>query len=557
MDNHLSNLDAEGSPEGDEKGVLDEKSTGLIVVIMLALSLAVFLSALDITIITTALPRIAEHFHSTAGYTWIGSAYILGSAASTPLWGKLSDVFGRKPVLLVANVVFFIGSLIAGLSNSIGMLITARAIQGIGGAGLLTLVDIAISDLFSLRTRGAYLGVIGGVWAIACALGPIVGGALTSKVSWRWCFYINLPLDGLAFVIIFFFLHLDTPRVPVIEGLLAIDWLGTLFVVGGTLMFLLGLQYGGITHPWGSATVLCLVIFGILSTLLFIGVEWRVAKYPLLQLSIFRSRSNAGCLLFVFLHGIVSIASFYYLPLYFQAVRGASPLLSGVYVLPCALGTGLSAAATGAFIGATGKYLPPIYAGASLMLLGFSLFIDLGPHTGWAKLVIYQIIAGVGVGPNFQAPLVALQSGVKQRDVATTTATYNFLRSLANAISVIIGQVVFQNQMKKKQGMLVATLGSTIASQLGGGDAAANTEVIDRLPQQQKNIARSAVAESLRPMWIIYTCFAAAALLSVLLIRKTTLSAELDVQEIGLEAEKRHAAARQAEREARKTVNPV
>lgn len=152
--------------------------------------LAVFLSALDTTIVTTALPTISEHFHSPAGYTWIGSAYLLSNAASTPLWGKLSDIFGRKPILLVANAVFLVGSLIAALSVTIGMLITARAIQGIGGAGLLVLVDIAISDLFSLRTRGAYLGVIGGTWAIACALGPIVGGALTDKVSWRW--YVRL-----------------------------------------------------------------------------------------------------------------------------------------------------------------------------------------------------------------------------------------------------------------------------------------------------------------------------------------------------------------------------
>ena len=358
-------------------------------------------------------------------------------------------------------------------------------------------------------------------------------------------------------MIIFFFLHLDTPRVPIIEGLLAIDWLGTLFVIGGTTMFLMGLQYGGITHPWGSATVLCLIIFGIISTLLFIGVEWKVAKYPLLQISIFRNRSNAGCLLFVFLHGIVSIAEFYYIPLYFQSVRGASPLLSGVYVLPCALGTGLAAAVTGGYIGATGKYLPPIYAGAALMLLGFGLLIDLGPHSGWAKLIIFQLIAGVGVGPNFQAPLVALQSGIKQRDIATTTSLYNFIRSIANAISVIIGQVVFQNQMQKKQGSLMSALGPDVAALLGGGDAAANTELIDQLPMQERDIATSAIASSLRPMWIMYACFAAVALLSVLLIRKTTLSAELDVQEIGLEAEKKHALARKAEREARKVGNPV
>lgn len=198
------------------------------------------------------------------------------------------------------------------------MLITARAIQGIGGAGLLTLVDIAISDLFSLRTRGAYLGIIGAVWAIACAIGPVLGGALTSRVSWRWCFWINLPLDAIAFVVILFTLKLKTPKVPLVDGLKAIDWLGTLLIIGGTVMFLMGLQYGGITFPWASATVLSLLIVGPLLAAAFALVEWKIAKYPLIPLSIFQDRSAAGCLLFTFLHGIVYIAVFYFLPLYFQ-----------------------------------------------------------------------------------------------------------------------------------------------------------------------------------------------------------------------------------------------
>ena len=160
-------------------------------VIMLSLCASVFLAALDISIITTALPTISEHFHSTAGYTWIGSAYLLANAASTPSWGKFSDIWGRKPVLLCASVIFFIGSLLAAVSVSIEMLIAARAIQGIGGGGLIILVNIAISDLFSMRKRGQYYGMVGMVWAFASAVGPILGGLFTQRVSWRWCFYIN------------------------------------------------------------------------------------------------------------------------------------------------------------------------------------------------------------------------------------------------------------------------------------------------------------------------------------------------------------------------------
>jgi len=169
----------------------DERSTFQTVVIMASLCAAVFLAALDTTIITTALPTISEYFHSNAGYTWIGSAYLLANAASTPSWGKFSDIWGRKPVLLIAAAVFFIGSLLAAVSINIGMLIAARAIQGIGGGGLIILVNICISDLFSMRNRGKYFGIVGMVWAFASAVGPILGGVFTQKVSWRWCFYIN------------------------------------------------------------------------------------------------------------------------------------------------------------------------------------------------------------------------------------------------------------------------------------------------------------------------------------------------------------------------------
>lgn len=164
-------------------------------IIMLSLCASVFLAALDVSIITTALPTISEHFHSNAGYTWIGSAYLLANAASTPSWGKFSDIWGRKPILLIAAGVFFIGSLLAATSVSIGMLIVARAIQGIGGGGLIILVNICISDLFSMRKRGAYFGLIGMTWAFASAIGPLLGGVFTQKVSWRWCFYINVSFD--------------------------------------------------------------------------------------------------------------------------------------------------------------------------------------------------------------------------------------------------------------------------------------------------------------------------------------------------------------------------
>ena len=553
--------DSDVQQHSNEKAVQEEpkedhpyngRSKGKVAVIMLALCMAVFLAALDVTIVTTALPTITEHFGSASGYTWIGSAFMLANAASIPSWGKVSDIFGRKPMLLLANIIFMIGSLVAALSNSIGMLIAARAVQGLGGGGLVILVNITIGDLFSLRTRGAFYGIIGGVWAIASSIGPIIGGAFTESVSWRWCFWINLPLDGLAFIILVFFLDIETPKTPLIEGLKAIDWVGSLLIVGATLMFLFGLQYGGETYPWDSAAVVCLIVFGALTFAIFILYEWKVPKYPVMPLGLFKSRTNIATLTVVFIHGVVFISGSYYLPLYFQAVLGATPILSGVYLLPTALALSAGSIGTGIFVGKVGLFLPPIYLGLFMLTLGYGLFVDFSAHSSWAKIIIYQIVAGVGVGPLFQAPIIALQAHINPRDIGTATATLGFIRQLATSTSVVIGQVVFQNSMSAKTGQLATVLGPELAQRLSGSEAGANTQVINSLPGPQKEAVRVAFADSLQPMWIMYTAFAFVGLLAGFCIKKKVLTSQHEETKTGLAAEKENAAARIAEKEAKR-----
>lgn len=491
------------------------------------------------TIITTALPTIAEHFGSASGYTWIGSAYLLAAASSTPIWGKVSDIFGRKPILLIANLVFFVGSLLAAVSVSIGMLIAARTIQGIGGGGLITLVNICIGDIFSPRSRGAYYGMVGGVWALASAIGPLVGGAFTEYVSWRWCFYINLPCDGLAFAVILFFLNnLHTPRTPFWAGIKAIDWLGCICIIGGTVMFLLGLEFGGITYPWNSVKVICLIVFGAVMILLFALNEWKLAIYPVIPLHVFSKRHNILCLLVCFAHGYVFIGGSYYLPLFFQACLGSSPILSGVYTLATALSLSLSSVVTGIFIRKTGQYTHPIWFGLTLMTLGYGLLADLWRNSSWAKIILYQIVAGIGVGPNFQAPLIALQSNIDPRDIGAATATFQFIRNLATSISVVVGGVVFQNEMSKQSGELVAALGPQIAQSLAGFSAGASTQVVDRLPPGPREVARKAFAQSLHYLWIMYVCFSAAGLLCSFLIVGKELTRQHEQTKTGLEMEK-------------------
>ncbi|KAI1500268.1 major facilitator superfamily domain-containing protein [Biscogniauxia marginata] len=502
--------------------------------IIFALCSALFLAALDVTIITTAIPTIVGQFQSPTGYTWIGAAYLLANSATVPSWGKLSDIWGRKPVLLSAVGIFWIGSLICALSVNIGMLVAGRAIQGAGGGGIVVLTNICVSDLVSMRNRGLYYGIFGMVWAIASAIGPILGGVFTSQVTWRWCFWVNLPISGVGFLVLLFVLKLHNPRTPVRQGLAAIDWLGSALIIGATLMFLFGLEFGGVTYPWNSATTICLIVFGVFTFGLFVLAEKKFAKYPVVSLALFKARSNIAAFGVGFAHGTVFISGSYYLPLYFQAVIGASSLLSGVYLLPYALSLSILSAGTGIWMRKSGKYLPAIIFGMFFLTLGFGLFINLGAEVNWAKLIIYEIIAGIGVGPNFQSPLIAVQSGLQGRDIASATGTFLFIRQLATSISVVIGGVVFQNGMEKQYPYLLAELGPEIAGRLSGGSAAGSVELVASLQGHQAVVARTAYWNSLRTMWIMYAAFAGAGLLVSPLVGQRKLSKEHTEHKTGL-----------------------
>lgn len=563
----------DGSPSAEKPNLERTQSQasqfgkGRIVIIILSLCMALFLAALDVTIVTTALPTISRHFNASGSdYTWVGSAYLLAAAAGAPVWGKVSDIFGRKYIILLANLVFLIGSLIAGISTSIGMLIGARVIQGIGGGGLIILVYVCISDLFSMRERPKYYGIMGMVWAIASGVGPVIGGAFTESVTWRWCFYINLPLDGLSLVLLFVFLKLDNPRTPLFDGLRSIDWLGVLTIVGGVVMFLFGMESGGITHPWDSAFTLCLIIFGLVTIALFFLNEWKFAKYPVIPLRIFRHSSNLASLGVCFIHGFVFIGASYYLPLYFQVVLGAGPILSGVYLFAMVITFSFISAATGIFIKKTGLFREPIWFGLFFMTLGNGLLINLPDHAVWSKIIIYQvrsfphsptpsiphplsglqantpapqIIVGIGVGPNFQSPLIALQSQLKGHDLAVGTATFGFVRNLSTSISVVLGGVIFQNELANKQAGLARVLPPEVAATLASSSFGSATAVIGQLNDEQKHALNVAYTTSLRSIWIFYTAVSAFGILVSLGIKKKELSREKKEIKTGLAEQER------------------
>ncbi|ROT39619.1 hypothetical protein SODALDRAFT_273988 [Sodiomyces alkalinus F11] len=526
--------DDNNHPEDDEpEAGRTRLETALVVGSLCA---ALFLAALDVTIIATAVPTISEEFQSNLGYIWIGSSYLLSNAAFVPTWGKISDIFGRKPILLCAVAVFWVGSLLCGVAVDMPMLIAARAVQGLGGGGIIVLVNICISDLFSIRQRGVYFGLVGMVWAVASAIGPVLGGVFTSQATWRWCFYVNLPISGLGLVVLSFVLKLHNPRTPIADGLRAIDWSGSLTIIGGTIMFLLGLELGGVSYPWHSATVVCLIVFGLVTIALFVANEHFLAAYPVVPLRLFATRSNLAALTTTFCQAFVFISGSYWLPLYFQAVLAASSLLSGVYILPYVISLSLVSAASGFVIRKTGNYFYLIVAGMAITTLGFGLFVDLPASDDFVKIVLYQVVAGIGIGPNFQSPLIALQTNVEPRDIASATATFGFVRQMATSISVVIGGVVFNNRMDAQRPYLVAELGPELAERFSGGSAASSVGWVAGLTGREARVARGAYLDSLRTMYIVYVAFAGLGLVTGLFVRQTRLSKSHKEHQTGLKS---------------------
>ncbi|THV46181.1 hypothetical protein BGAL_0408g00030 [Botrytis galanthina] len=515
-----------------------DMSKGKLTLILAALCLSVFLAAIDAVLITPALPTIVKDLGaSDSGYSWIGSSYLLALAASSPVWSKVSDIFGRKPILLIANFVFLIGSLIAALSHSVGMLIAARAVQGLGGGGIITLVEISVGDMFSQRQRGLFYGIYGAVWAFATAIGPIIGGAFTEYASWRWCFWFNLPFDGLSLIITFLFLHIHNPKTPLVAGLKAIDWIGSILIVGATLMFLFGLDFGGVTYPWKSALVICLIVFGLVTYAVF-GIYERFAKYPIIPRRIFGNVSLISTFAVVFCHGACFIAPVFFLPLYFQSVLGATPILSGVWLLPLAFSFTASGIIMGILIQRTGQYLWIIRGTMALLTLALGIMITFGPTRSWGKIVVFQILLAWGIGANMQTLVICVQALVAPEDIGVATGTLNFIRNLATANSVVLGQVVFQGILKHhKRELLAVGIPEDSVSKLLDGGAIGGSNIASTFTSAQSSVYRSAVADALSKMWILYTCICFLGLVISFGIQKKELMTVHETTKTGLEAE--------------------
>ncbi|KAJ6551925.1 MFS general substrate transporter [Mycena capillaripes] len=484
-----------------------------------AIMVSVFLSALDLTAIATPLPTIANALNDTKGdYIWVASAYALSSTAFIPLSGNLADAFGRKPIILISIGLFAIGSALAGASQNMSMMIAARSIQGkytpfkqqflalrnnyndtgIGGGGILTLTQIITADLVPLAERGMYQGLLSLMWCLASFIGPPIGGALASHdhKTWRWLFYLNLPLAGIAFALVVRYLTLNRPEGSIRDKLAEVDWVGNGIVIVGTTLAIIGLTWGGIRYPWVSAQVLAPLLTGLSLLVVFAVYEAKVPARPTIPLDVIANRTSLSGLLTTAVHGITSISSIYYLPVFFQACFGASPIRSAVDSLPGSLITTPFALSAGIIITITKKYRPVNWIGWAFTILGYGLTSTLREDSAVGKWVGYQIVGAVGIGLIFSAPVYPLLAPLPNNRNATALALFTFTRSFAQTWGLTISGTILQNTLKKN-------LPAAFVAHFPPGSeiAYAAIPVIRGLEAPLRNEVRAAFADSMAVIW--------------------------------------------------------
>ncbi|TQB69485.1 hypothetical protein MPDQ_001802 [Monascus purpureus] len=476
-----------------------------------SLAVLTLMVALDGTSLSVALPIIARKLHGTAIEAfWAGTSFLLCSTVFQPHYAAFSHIFGRTPLIMVAVILFFVGVMLAALADNFTLLLVGRSIQGVGGGGILALTEIIITDLIPLRWRGQWQGIIAAMWSIGSVSGPVIGGAF-AQVQWRWIFWINLPFIGISVVM-----------------LRRIDWVGSTLLVASLASFLIPLTWGGIMYSWSSWRTLVPLILGAAGVIGFGLYERFVAPEPVVRLTVFSNRTANIAFFTTTAHGIILWCLLYYQPLYYEAVKGYKPIISGVALFPSTFTVAPFAMATGFLITLTGAYRWTIWLGWIVSTLGLGILILFKVTTTIPQFIFITLVPGIGLGILFPGVQFQLQAASKPKDIAFAVSMFVFFRSLGQAVGVAIGGVIFQNQMvtRLKTYPQYAAQATELAK-----DAAQLVEIIKQTPDGADKLAlRTAYTDSLRTVYIFLCALSGFCLALCVLVKAYDLNVGLETE---------------------------
>ncbi|KAF8810805.1 MFS general substrate transporter [Phlegmacium glaucopus] len=486
---------------------------------MFSIMIATFLAALDTGAVATALPTIINDLQGEE-FVWIGSAYVLAGVAFIPMSGHLANIFGRRPILLIFLFIFALGSALCGAAQNMNMLIGGRTVQGVGSGGILSLTEIILADLVPLSERGAYQGMIGLIWSIASIVGPIIGGAFAQRrdFTWRGLFYLNLPLTGISMLLCLFFLNLKIPHQTFRDKFRRIDWIGNFIVVGSSTAALLGLTWGGIRYPWSSFHVLVPLILGVVGLFAFMVYEVMVPAEPTVPLRIIANRTSISGYIGTGLQGLVISAALFYLPVYFQACKGGSPLRSGIDMFPYSFSVAPFAIVAGGTATAFNRYKPQNVMAWVFITVGMGLQSTLNVDSAVRNWVGFQIVAGIGFGMLFTATTFPILAPLHVRDNASALSLFIFIRSFFQAWGITIGATVLQNQLRSR-------LPQAFLSSLPQGIEISYAAIpqIEGLAEPLRDQVRTAFADSLDVLWKVMIAIAGVGFISSLVMKEMPL----------------------------------
>jgi EmrB/QacA subfamily drug resistance transporter len=510
-------MSAPTTPEAEQKTHRQtlEALSGLLLVL--------FVAMLSSTVVSTALPKIIGALNgSQTQYTWVVTATLLTATASTPIWGKLADLFNKKLLIQVAIVVFALGSVAAGFAQNAEQLITARAFQGLGVGGLQALVQVAIAAMIPPRERGRYNGYLGGVMAVATVGGPLLGGLIvdTSWLGWRWCFFVGVPVAVVALVLLQATLHLPTVRRDEVH----IDYLGAILIAAGVSLLLIWITFVDGSFAWLSWQTAAMVGGSLLLLALAVWVEAR-APEPVVPLDIVRERTTALSILASLAVGMAMFGGAVFLGQYFQIGRGYSPTEAGLLTIPMMAGVLLSSIVAGRMITKSGRIKPYIIAGSIILVIGFALLGTIDHETPLSFVGAAMFLVGVGVGMSMQNLVLAVQNTVALKDIGAASATVAFFRSLGGTIGVsVLGAV----QARRVTDQITHDLAAAGVPASGGGGGSLNLDV---LPGPIQHIVRAAYGDATGHIFLISAGIAVVGVIAAVLLPRVTLRSSLDLSD--------------------------